>query len=75
MPFAFIRGTASADTLYGAAVRDWITGLAGNDSLWGEDGDDTIHVLDLQGVDYADGGTGTNIAADFDLDLDTLLNF
>ena len=70
-----INGAGGNDSIRGGAGDDDLTGGAGNDSLFGEDGNDTVHTFDLLGFDYADGGSGTNTAADFDLLFDTLVNF
>ncbi len=46
------------DTLYGGDGNDTLTPGGGNDRVYGDSGNDTIKVLDFNGDDVLDGGTG-----------------
>jgi Ca2+-binding RTX toxin-like protein len=60
-----ITGNAAGNTLHGLGGNDTLDGGLGFDALYGGDGDDTLigtYQYSLYGVDYMDGGEGTDTA-------------
>jgi Ca2+-binding RTX toxin-like protein len=54
-----VQGTTGyADTLYGSAVANVLSGYGGNDYLYGRDGNDTLNGSD--GNDFLQGGNGAD---------------
>ncbi|WP_321395894.1 tandem-95 repeat protein [Emcibacter sp.] len=53
-----IRGSITADTVYGDSSNNLISGGAGTDYLYGEGGDDTFLYTDGDGLDAFYGGDG-----------------
>jgi Ca2+-binding RTX toxin-like protein len=77
----YLYGYAGADTILGGAGVDGVNGGIGGDDLTGGDGydyvygnedNDVLHLTD-GGSDYADCGTGTDVASDRDA-VDTTTN-
>lgn len=54
-----LRGSTSADSIYGRGGNDVLRGLGGDDALYGEDGDDEIY--GDEGNDALYGGSGRDI--------------
>ncbi|MGZ4411922.1 MAG: calcium-binding protein, partial [Gaiellaceae bacterium] len=68
-----LSGGAGNDTIFAGAGDDTLTGGAGLDALFGSDGVDTFHAQDGQ-ADTCNGGNDSDIAADYDSGLDTLVS-
>lgn len=58
-----LQGTTGPDLIYGYDGNDTIIGGFGNDSMYGGNGDDVFVLNSSAGVDYYDGGSGTDIIA------------